>query len=329
MQYLKIALIFLTMCLISGCASSPFIQTAAPVQTIETIQPADVTRPIITSTAKLTATSTEPAPTVDQTLPELDRTPTVDYSAHQAFIIDHRAVDLFETIPDEAIQAAAAFRLMYRHASVGENINFGLDCLRGNFPERRPSACSGFYDLKYNRDNWSFQFRGNPGWIEKVDDFITQVEQQINDYDIFTFSLGYVDGMDGGTYPIISEPENFNSLMFDKLEALEAAHPGKTFILWTMPLARVGYENTQKFNQMVRDYARENNKILFDIADIESHDPQGNKIQNDAGHDIIYQGYTDESRAGHLNTAGRERVAKAFWYLMARVAGWEGPPGGP
>jgi len=247
----------------------------------------------------------------------------------QAMVMDHRAVDLFNEIPNVAIASAAELRLMYRHASVGENISFGLNCLRGNFPDRRPTACSTLHDLKYNRDNWSFQFRGNPGWIEKVDDFIVQTELQIEKFDVFTFSLGYIDGLDGGTYPIISEPDNFRKLLFDKLEALEAAYPEKTFVLWTMPLARLGYANTQMYNEMVRNYALENNQILFDIADIESHDPLGNKIMNEEGYDVIYQGYTDESRAGHLNTAGRERVAKAFWYLMARVSGWEGVPGGP
>ncbi len=321
MQLRKIALSFLTVLLISGCVSPAATQLAPAEDAVANTMPAEPPQPVESPTTQPTFTPSTPVPAETNTPPEESFTQTVGSTESQALIIDHRAVDLFETIPDEAIQAAAAVRLMYRHASVGDNISFGLDCLRGSFAERRPSACSSFFDLKYNRDNWSFQFRGNPGWIEKVDDFITQVELQVNEFDAFTFSLGYIDGLDGGTYPIISEPENFHNRMF--------AHPDKIFILWTMPLARLGYENTQKFNQMVRDYARQHNKILFDIADIESHDPQGNKIQNEAGYDIIYQGYTDESRAGHLNTAGRERVAKAFWYLMARVAGWEGLPGAP
>jgi len=41
------------------------------------------------------------------------------------------------------------------------------------------------------------------------------------------------------------------------------------------PVARVGAAESTDFNNQMRAYARANNKILFDVAAIEAHDPAG------------------------------------------------------
>jgi hypothetical protein len=251
-------------------------------------------------------------------------TVTITTMNGESIIVDHNSISLLDQIPNDYIAAASKISLMVRGASVEDNINNGLDCLWGNFPTRRPAHCFDTHNLKFDRSNWSFQFRGNPGWIDKVTDFITSTEQQIQDFDAFSFSFGYVDGQDTGFYPKISDQDNFQQFYISKLEALESAHPDKIFILWTMSLARVGFDNTQKFNSMIRSYAIENRKILLDIADIEAHDPQGREITDEQNRQIIYQGYTDEKQSGHLNRDGQERMAKAIWVLMAMLAGWTG-----
>ncbi len=311
------ALVILTACTPKSTPSVLLQATATPLPAVtiqptpaiptKTLPPTEVaTLPAATSTAEPTRTLNESTPAVDQ------------------IVIDHTSLVLFDQIPDEKIAEAAKIRLLFRHASVGENINFGLSCLWGNYAGRRPGVCSDFYNLKYDRSNWVFQFRGNPGWIEKVDDFVVQTDLQAEQFDALTFTLGYLDGLDGMTYPTISDEENFQKHFVEPLEALEARHPDKIFIYWTMSLARQGHANTTKFNEMLRGYAREHGKILIDIADIESHDPDGSLVTDANGNPIISDFYTDEVNAGHLNTLGREVMAKAFWVLMARVAGWDG-----
>ena len=54
--------------------------------------------------------------------------------------MDHTSVAEFARLPDAAIDAAAALRMVYVDASVGANISDGLDCL--SYPstaEARPS----------------------------------------------------------------------------------------------------------------------------------------------------------------------------------------------
>lgn len=304
-----------------GCASAPEnvsqeTSTSVPTEVISTL-------PATTLPTEITQATLAPTVTV------LPTTSKVNPSSTPGILIDHQVLEQFDQLPDDVIAGAAALRVMYRNASVGENISLGLDCLWGNYPERRPNSCSDFYDLKFDRSNWSFQFRGNPSWIEKVEDFTRQTEEQIHQYDVFMFSEDYVDGTDNPNFPAISDPQNFQKYFIEPFEALEAAHPDKIFVLWSMSLARLGYENTENFNELIRAYALEKGKILIDIADIESHDPQEQVALNEQGYAVIYQGYTNETKAGHLNEVGRERMAKAFWVTMAYVAGWKGPTGNP
>jgi hypothetical protein len=248
----------------------------------------------------------------------------------------------FERIPDEYIAKAAALRVLLRHASVGQNMSDGLNCLANNFDGRRPNFCDRrlpperiFFDPKYNRSNWAFEPHApppnpNPIWRNKVAFFEDRVNNPKpgEDYDVVTFTLDYVDLIEGG---------DMDDLFFlgpgdappgvENLEALEAAHPDQRLIWWTSNLARaIGTPDSQRFNDQMRDYAVANGKTLFDMADIESHAPDGTPCVDNKGLGIpaMCQDYTDEVDAGHLNALGRQQVAMAWWVLMARLAGWTG-----
>jgi hypothetical protein len=235
-------------------------------------------------------------------------------AAAAAIIIDHNCVDL-SVIPDGYLPKAAALRMLMRHASVGDGINWGLDCLAGSKPTQ--SACSGFPPGKYDRSNWRLENRGNPGWKAKVDDLVAQTASRAGDFDAFTMKLCYIDAL-GSSHP---DWEYFRS----RMEQLETDYPGKKFVWWTIPLTRDGQAGTDLFNAQVRFYCAANGKILFDIADIECHEPNGVKLTNAQGNEVISQNYTKEIHAGHLNPEGSVRVVSAMWHLMARLAGWQQP----
>ena len=110
----------------------------------------------------------------------------------------------------------------------------------------------------------------------------------------------------------------------------------------------IGTRVSMDFNNQMRQYVQQNGKFLLDVADIESHDPWGNPCYDNrdgvaytapgAGSEnypddgvndpAICQHYTAEVNGGHPGNpdVGKIRLAKAFWVLMARVAGWN--PGG-
>ncbi len=228
-----------------------------------------------------------------------------------AIIIDHNCVDLF-AIPDSNLPPATSLRALVRHASVGQGIIWGLDCLAGG--HRTNSNCSCFPSGKYDPNNWVFEARmGN--WRDKIDDLVTQTATRLEDFDVFMMKFCYIDAL-GDSHP---DWEYFRSSM----EKLEADYPGKTFVWWTIPLTRDGQPGTDSFNAQMRSYCAAHGKVLFDIADIECHESNDTKLVNAGGNEIISANYTKEIHAGHLNPTGRIRVASAFWHLMARIADWK------
>ncbi len=286
--------------------------------------------------------SVPPSPTPSVT-PSPTPTPTATRPPVEGdIVVDHYAVNDFHQIPANYIQAAIEIKSLFRHASVGANISEGLNCL-GNVVTPRPFSCDRdlapdeiFYDEIYDRSNWDFEFHAelnpNPGWWDKVYRFLDRVNNLApNEYEVVAFKFGYVDGVPGSSIDnkfFNNDPtDNFPSV--EDLEALEVAHPDKTLVYWTMGLARiVGTAESESFNAQMRAYVSAHNKVFMDIADILSHDPNGLPCYdaNGLGYEAICQDYTDELEGGHLNARGMQRMAKAYWVLMARLAGWDGVP---
>ncbi|MDD2823087.1 MAG: cohesin domain-containing protein [Candidatus Daviesbacteria bacterium] len=251
---------------------------------LKTILPIEVSKALFTSSASVTnnniSTGSWPTPT----------------PVAIKLLVNHQNVSQFSAMPDTVITQASALKMMFRHASVGSNINDGLNALTAQ-------------NTKYNRTNWSFQARGNPGWQAKVDDFDVQVALQASTMDVLSQKFCYIDqGADWNYYRT-------------HMEALMAAYPTKKFIWWTMPIMTSGDPSRDAFNNNLRTYAATHNIILFDLAAIESHDPAGNAITS-GGLEAMYPAYSSDG--GHLTAAGSQRVAQAFWVMMARISGWDG-----
>jgi len=258
-------------------------------------------------------------------------------------VINHQSLSLFNQIPDNYIQAASQLKLLFRHASVGYNISEGLNCLMNEI-QPRPSFCDQnlpsdqiIFDPKYNRSNWVFEFHlpppsQNPGWWDKYYLFADRVDNPApnENFYVYGFKFGYVDGNEGSLIDDLFFHNNPNDTFpsIDDMLALEARHPNKKILYWTMALARSSFADSQSFNQQMRNFALTNGKILMDIAAIESHRPDGTPCYDNGGRGIeaLCQDYTDEINGGHLNALGMQRMAKAMWIMMARIAGWNGQP---
>lgn len=88
-----------------------------------------------------------------------------------------------------------------------------------------------------------------------------------------------------------------------------------------------GYQQHLKY-QKIREYvASDANRILFDYADILCYDDNGNRTTttwNGHVYPIITPTNLGSADIGHIGAAGRLRLAKAQWWLLARIAGWDG-----
>jgi len=280
-------------------------------------------------------------------------------------IINRNSVSLFDSIPEQYKNAASNLRMMFMDRSVGANIFEGITCLsylhssapnhckryehNGN-PSFPVNPSEVYWSGTWNCSNWSYRFwpDGCNDWNQKVDCFIDYVEQRIDSFDVVGFQFSYLEVAVGSD---IAHPVNgfFGTGSFGTANhymQFQNTHADKKVIWFTSSLARsIGTEESESFNEQLRQYAASNQIILFDVADILSHTPWdspcydnrdgvaysfGNNSENhpDDGLEIpaICQEYTTETEGGHLGSvsAGKIRVAKAFWVLMARIAGWDG-----
>jgi hypothetical protein len=115
------------------------------------------------------------------------------------------------------------------------------------------------------------------------------------------------------------------------MSALENDYPDRTFVYMTGHTDGSGQNGTlRRMNRRIRDYCVAHGKVLFDFEDIESWDPAGTyypDISDDcawcttwcAGHACPSCG-----DCAHSHCYNCYRKGKAFWWMMARVAGWGG-----
>lgn len=89
-----------------------------------------------------------------------------------------------------------------------------------------------------------------------------------------------------------------------------------------------GYQASLK-HKRIRDFVKSDpSRILFDYADILCYD-DGSEIMATStweGHTfpVITSTNYGDGNLGHIGPAGALRLAKAMWWMLARIAGWDG-----
>lgn len=242
-------------------------------------------------------------------------------------IINHASVQAFNSIPDNNISIASDIKMLFLHASIGSQITIGLDCLAGT--RTFPQECTEFPKDRLRRDNFIFQGFTKGGFYSKVNEFDETARNEIDNYDVFSFKYCYLEGLD-----LLQEPcgkdNNSETIrksfehFINKMETLEADYPKKLFVWWTIPLTQVGQACTDSLNALIREYAYENNKILFDIADIESHDTNNVPLRTEKGLEYAFKFYCGEKKTDaqscHPSWPGSILIGKNFWVLMNKLA---------
>ncbi len=94
----------------------------------------------------------------------------------------------------------------------------------------------------------------------------------------------------------------------------------------------VGYQQYLKW-EYIRDYVKSDpGAILFDYADILSYSNSGDlattswRDRNGVTqvYPLIHPSNNTGSKIGHIGSEGTIRLAKAMWWMLARIAGWDG-----
>jgi hypothetical protein len=256
-----------------------------------------------------------------------------------AIIINHTSVAAFDSIPAAWLEAAKGITLHYAHTSHGSQIISGIEALESadstysvairestseGLPPSETPAALRIYD-------------GNPPetYIEPGDYWDgddgmnrTRAVVNTNNYNFSMWSwCGQQSSNDAATV----------QRYLDNLNTLEGEFSAMRFIYMTGHTDgtdTLNTANTLKYNNnLVRQYVINNNKVLFDFADIESYDPDGTyyPTTSDAcawcttwctNHPSDCTNLTGS--CAHSHPYNCKLKAKAFWYMMARLAGWDG-----
>lgn len=276
--------------------------------------------------------------------------PSLSSPVHAAspIIADHLQTDI-SSIPIADIQnAKSKLHIAYGHTSHGSQVIDGMTGLIGfmsghGYPQDLFSFNNGgsngaldLHDYAMGGDVGYY-----PAWVNNTRSYLGTPDP----------STGRGTGANADINVIIwswcGEASGLSSqAMIDNYLApmtqLEADYPGIKFVYMTGHLDGSGESgNLNQRNEQIRNYVRNNNKILFDFADIESYDPEGlvNYMQLN-GTDGCYYNSDGAQRnwaiewqnshvqnvdwyscySAHSEALNANRKAYAAWWLWSEIA---------
>jgi hypothetical protein len=238
-----------------------------------------------------------------------------------AIIADHNAADDFDIIPSCWIERAKQqFRIAYEHTSHGSQLSTGLAALE-NLKGSPYYIGTGSKDLYFHDDAMasyatSAEDLGYSGWS-------TATRNYLNSHSNINVIMWSWCGQ-------VNDHENdMDSHYLNPAESIKKDY-GVEFIYMTGHLE--SNQAVKYANDLIRNHVQEVNGILFDFADIEKYDPAGNAYLY--GTDACEwcstwcSANSDDGCSGisctHSHSYNCYRKARAFWWMMARMAGWDG-----
>ena len=269
-------------------------------------------------------------------------------AADGAIVVDHSCTDIWQ-IPESAIeQARDSLHIAYGHTSHGSQLISGMGSSGTQLDAFMTDngASSGLYVWHdgpqagaLDLDNYFVSGDlGNPDrvtWAQRTRDYLDDPDNA--DVNVVIWSwCGQVDGSE-------SDIDTYLELM----NGLEADYPHVRFVYMTGHLNGTGETgNVNVRNNQIRQYCIDNNKILYDFADIESYDPDGEidymvlNANDNCDYDSDGNGSRDAnwaadwqnshvqgvdwwaSGAAHSQHLNGNLKGYAAWWLWAKLAGW-------
>jgi hypothetical protein len=254
--------------------------------------------------------------------------------AAKAVIVDHNSIKL-EQVPGKYIEAAKKkFKIAYGHTSHGSQLVSGMRALAAADPDfkynsRRRSPEAFLWDSVPSGD------LGNPNqeaWAERTREMLKTYGKDRN-----LVMWSWCGQMGSGRTSV----KKYLKLMSE----LEREFPKVTFVYMTGHLNGSGPKGLlHRNNEEVREYCKKNGKVLFDFADIESYDPDGkvnynllycndncvyrkDRVKHNWAEEWIEKNpdhkFALPDKAAHTHPLNGAMKGRAFWYLMARLAGWD------
>lgn len=234
-------------------------------------------------------------------------------TASGPIIADHRAVAAFDTIdPSYIQQVRSRFRIVYWHTSHGSQIITGMEMLAAQpgsaFPPPKSLMRTEYGDLGQD---------GDRTWARKTTKLL-DASGDTHNVAMWSWCRGVARSSVDPVGPYL-----------EAMGELEQEFPQVRFIYMT------GHADPWRpalatRNQQIRDYCQAHGKVLFDFGAIDTHDPAGTHHPKASDKCEWCASWCAShscpscSECAHSHCLNCLNKGKAFWWLLARLAGWEG-----
>ena len=246
-------------------------------------------------------------------------------------IVDHNCTKI-DKIPEKWInKAKQTFKIAYDHTSHGSQIVSGMRVLADKNPifSYNPNGHNGaleFHDHAFSNSQYDLGHKGDMRWADLTRKYLDKPENSHINMVIWSWCGGVSDNTEKGI-----------NTYLNTMNSLEKEYPGVIFVYMTGHLDGTGEQgNLHQRNEQIRRYCRENNKVLFDFADIESYDPDGNYFLDKGADDgcnysngnwaqewcEAHPGQCSNVYCAHSHSLNCDMKGRAFWWMLARLAGW-------
>jgi hypothetical protein len=245
-------------------------------------------------------------------------------------LIDHNCTDLY-SIPDQWITAVQdEVKVHYAHTSHGGQLTIGLELLEADDPDFQVEI--GYSYL--------------PDQAGALCIFDGQMTETYITPDLFWETH---DGMEM-TRAVLDANPSINLCMWswcsqmdyygqeevqaylDSMSTLESEYSSVTFVYMTGNAQAEGGDGYNRYqrNQQVRQYCQDNDKVLFDFADLDAWwwNPSSSQWEhstytwNGTVVPVEHEEFNGDE-AGHTTYESCRQKGRAVWWMLALLAGWE------